>query len=78
MAHLVLNEFQIHLQFITNVAMMVYTNCLMKTKTKSSHDGYVPKIMCPTENGYSDYVIMDIDRDGKIANWKADLSDFQE
>jgi hypothetical protein len=34
--------------------------------------------MCPKENGYGDYVIMDIDREGKIANWKADLSDFQD
>ncbi|WP_291392842.1 hypothetical protein [Acinetobacter sp.] len=43
-----------------------------------SIEGYVPKIMCPKENGYGDYVIMDIDREGKIANWKADLSDFQD
>jgi hypothetical protein len=43
-----------------------------------SIEGYVPKIMCPKENGYGDYVIMDIDRDGKIENWKADLSDFQD
>lgn len=41
-------------------------------------EGYVPNIMCPKENGYGDYVIMDIDRDGKIENWKADLSDFQD
>lgn len=40
--------------------------------------GYVPKIMCPKRNGYGDYVIMDIDCNGKIENWKADLSDFQD
>jgi hypothetical protein len=39
-------------------------------------DGYVPKIMCPNRDGYGDYVIMDVDRDGKIENWKCDLSDF--
>lgn len=40
-------------------------------------DGYVPKIMCPEGNGYGDYVIMKIDADGKIANWTADLADFE-
>jgi hypothetical protein len=43
-----------------------------------SIEGYVPKIMCPKENGYGDYVIMDIDCEGKITNWKSDLSDFQD
>ena len=38
---------------------------------------YVPKIMCPKENGYGDYIIMDIDENGKIQNWKADISSFQ-
>lgn len=38
--------------------------------------GYVPRIMCPKENGYGDYVIMDIDKDGKILNWKPNLEDF--
>jgi len=41
-------------------------------------DGYVPKIMCPEENGYGDYIIMKIDGNGKIANWTIDLSDFEE
>lgn len=40
-------------------------------------DGYVPSIMCPEGNGYGDYVIMKIDGDGKIANFVADLSDFE-
>jgi hypothetical protein len=39
-------------------------------------DGYVPEMMCPEENGYGDYVIMVIDKDGKIRNWKTDFSDF--
>ena len=41
-------------------------------------NSYVPKIMCPEENGYGDYIIMKIDANGKIANWKIDLSDFEE
>lgn len=41
-------------------------------------DGYVPSVMCPEENGYGDYVIMEIDENGQIANWEADLSDFIE
>ena len=33
---------------------------------------YVPKIMYPKENGYGDYVIMDVDENGKIKDWKCD------
>lgn len=40
-------------------------------------DGYVPKIMCPGGDGYGDYVIMEIDGDGKIANWSVDLKEFE-
>jgi hypothetical protein len=41
-------------------------------------DGYVPPIMCPEGGGYGDYVIMKIDGDGKIANWKVDLRAFED
>lgn len=41
-------------------------------------EGYVPSIMCPGGNGYGDYVIMEIDEDGKIANWVPDLSYFED
>lgn len=37
-------------------------------------DGYVPKIMCPKDSGFGDYVIMDIGPDGVIADWHPDLS----
>ena len=30
------------------------------------YEGYVPKILCPKERGYGDYIIMDIDKDGTI------------
>ncbi|WP_166950225.1 hypothetical protein [Pseudochelatococcus lubricantis] len=42
-----------------------------------SIDGYVPDIMCPGGNGYGDYVIMTIDGDGRIADWRVDLTDFE-
>ena len=41
-------------------------------------EGYVPSIMCPEGKGYGDYVIMEIDGDGRIAKWRADLSDFEK
>lgn len=40
-------------------------------------DGYVPQIMCPSDNGYGDYIIMEIDGDGLIANWRLDLDEFE-
>lgn len=41
-------------------------------------DGYVPSMMSPKDRGYGDYVIMDIGADGKIADWRADLSYFDD
>lgn len=46
--------------------------------TVAKRDGYVIKMMSPEENGFGDYVIMNIGPDGVIANWKVDLSDFKE
>jgi len=40
-------------------------------------DDYVPKMLCPKENGYGDYIIMDIDETGQIANWKQTLDGFE-
>lgn len=40
-------------------------------------DGYVPSIMSPASSGYGDYVIMNIDGDGKIDRWRADLGEFE-
>ena len=39
-------------------------------------EGYVPDIMCPEDDGYGDYVIMKIDQDGKIQNWKPTFEEF--
>ena len=35
-------------------------------------------MMCPEKGGNGDYVIMNVGADGTIANWKTDLSDFEE
>jgi len=40
------------------------------------HEGYVRNMLCPEGNGYGDYIKMNVDADGKIANWKVDFSDF--
>lgn len=33
------------------------------------YEGYVPNFMYPKENGYGDYIIMDIDENGYIQDW---------
>lgn len=38
-----------------------------------SYDGYVPEVMCPKDNGYGDYIIMDIDENGFIQGWNKEL-----
>jgi hypothetical protein len=43
-----------------------------------SIDGYVPDLMCPGGNGYGDYIIMEIDKDGFIKNWNPTLEEFCE
>lgn len=42
----------------------------------STDDGYVPQTLCPKDRGYGDYIIMDIDENGMIANWSFDIDDF--
>lgn len=46
-------------------------NCILAIE-----NDYVPSIMSPKEEGYGDYIIMDINETGQIENWKADISDF--
>jgi hypothetical protein len=41
-------------------------------------DGYVPKAMCPGDEGYGDYVIMEVDAAGRIADWKQTLEKFAD
>jgi hypothetical protein len=39
-------------------------------------EGYVPKIMSPGGSGYGDYIIMSIDGEGSIADWRVSLDEF--
>lgn len=43
----------------------------------SQEDGYVPRTLCPAENGYGDYIIMNVDEKGQIEKWRFDIDDFQ-
>ncbi len=40
--------------------------------------GYVPKIMTPKEEGFGDYITMDIDENGFIQKWIPNIDDFLE
>jgi len=42
----------------------------------SIENNYVPNIACPAGGGYGDYIIMNIDKDGKIKGWNPDIDDF--
>ncbi len=42
----------------------------------SIEDGYVPSLLSPEEEGYGDYMIMKVDKNGQIGNWIPDLDDF--
>ena len=43
------------------------------------YEGYVPRFMCPVEDGFGDYIIMSIDKNGKIKGWNPGLvKDFLE
>lgn len=44
----------------------------------SIEEDYVPSIMCPEKGGYGDYIIMNVDKNGKIQNWKIKLEDFEK
>jgi hypothetical protein len=44
----------------------------------SIEEDYVPSIMCPEKGGYGDYIIMNVDENGKIQNWKIKLEDFEK
>jgi len=43
-----------------------------------TRDGYVPSCLCPSGDGYGDYVVMDIDGDGKIRNFEFNPSYWQD
>lgn len=41
-------------------------------------EGYVPKTMSPKDVGYGDYIIMDVNSEGFIKNWKFNPDEFFE
>lgn len=41
-------------------------------------EGYVPSLLCPKENGYGDYIIMDVDENGQIDGWDLTIPSFKE
>lgn len=62
-----------------NVHYKVCDECGMTVKHGNVNlifdEDYVPDFLCPKEEGYGDYIIMDIDKDGFIQNWtKKDIS----
>ena len=42
----------------------------------SIENDYVPRMLCPEENGYGDYIIMHVNEEGIIKSWKPSLSGF--
>lgn len=56
----------------------IYTLKDEKGNTIEERNNYVPNIMCPGEDGYGDYIIMNIGSNGEIEDWDPDLSDFFE
>lgn len=34
-----------------------------------NYEGYVPNFMCPKDNGYGDYIIMEVNQEGFISDW---------
>lgn len=41
-------------------------------------EGYVPKTLCPKDEGYGDYIIMDINENGQIQDWKPSIHELIE
>lgn len=42
----------------------------------SIEQDYVPPILCPEDRGYGDYIIMKVDAEGRIRNWKPNFEGF--
>jgi hypothetical protein len=42
----------------------------------SIEDNYVPDLLAPDGEGYGDYIILNIDVNGQIENWKPSIKDF--
>jgi hypothetical protein len=42
-----------------------------------SYESYVPNCLCPKEDGYGDYIIMDINENGKINNFEMSFEEWK-
>ena len=42
-----------------------------------TYSGYVPDCLAIDDSGYGDYIIMTVDENGKIKNWKPSFGEFQ-
>ena len=47
-------------------------------KIVTKYEGYVPSFMAITDEGYGDYVYLEIDENGMIENWSFTDRDFKE
>ena len=47
-------------------------------KIVTKYEGYVPSFMAITDEGYGDYVYLEIDENGMIADWSFTDHDFKE
>lgn len=55
----------------------IYTLLDADKNEVASIDGYVPDMLSPADNGYGDYIIMDIDENGKIDKFKPSFDEFE-
>ncbi len=56
----------------------VYTLLDKDNKVIERVESYVPDCLAPMEDGWGDYIILDIDRNGKIEGFEFDQSDVDE
>lgn len=49
-----------------------------ETKHELSKSGYVPDCLSINDNGYGDYIIMQVDSEGLIKDWKFTKEDLKE
>lgn len=64
---------EIHYKVCDECSWELYEN---NTLIKYQYDDYVPSFLCPKEPWYWDYIIMNIDENGKIEDWKLDEEEF--
>lgn len=59
-------EAQVHYKVCDEFTCSILTDT---GQTIIDYDDYVPAFMYPQKDGWGDYIIMDIDKDGFIKNW---------